>query len=106
MNSDIICNKAILALDELLSSHKVDKGHGIDHARDVLKHVNNALSISNTPSNGTPRLAIRLAALLHDSDDRKFFDTKNFENARFILECVVPGQKKLQKLVLKMIRLV
>jgi uncharacterized protein len=106
MNSDIICYKTISALDELLSSHKVDKGHGIDHSRSVLDHVNNALSVSNTPSDDTSRLAIRLAALLHDADDRKFFDTKNYENTRFILDCVVPGEKKLQKLVLKMIKLV
>ncbi len=106
MNSDIICNKTILALDELFRSHKVDKGHGIDHARDVLENVNNALSVSNTPSNDSSRLAIRLAALLHDADDKKFFNTKNYANARFILNQVIPGENKIQKLVLKMIKLV
>lgn len=106
MNSSIICNKVILALDELFCSHKVDKGHGIDHARDVLGHVNNALSVSNTPSDDSSRLAIRLAALLHDADDKKFFNTKNYENARFILDRIIPGKNKIQKLVLKMIKLV
>lgn len=106
MNSDVICYKTVSALDELFSSNKVDKGHGTDHARDVLNHVNNALSVSNAPSNNSDRIAIRLAALLHDADDKKFFNSKNYENARFILEKVIPGQDKIQKLVLKMIRLV
>jgi uncharacterized protein len=110
MNSDIICYRALITLDEILSTHNVDRGHGIDHARDVLTHVNNALSVSNTPSNDSDRLAIRLAAILHDADDKKFFDStsacKNYENARFILDRVIPGKNKIQKLVLKMIRLV
>jgi len=106
MNSDVICYKTVSALDELFSSHKVDKGHGTDHARDVLNHVNNALSVSNTPSNDSDRLAIRLAALLHDADDKKFFNSKNYENSRFILDRVVPGKSKMHKLVLKMIKMV
>jgi len=106
MNSDLICYKTILSLDDLLYGKKVDKGHGIDHARDVLNHVNNALSVSNTPSDETSRLAIRLAAILHDADDKKFFDTENYENAQFILDRVIPGKNKLQKLVIKMIQLV
>jgi len=106
MNSDLICYKTVSALDELFSSHNVDRGHGADHSLSVLNHVNNALSVSNNPSNDSDRLAIRLAALLHDADDKKFFDSKDYKNARFILDRVIPDKPKIQKLVLKMIKMV
>jgi len=116
MNPDVICYRALIALDEILSTRDAGRGREVEHARDVLTHVNNALSVSNTPSNDSDRLAIRLAAILHGADDKKFFDStpsrterparKMCGNTRFILDRVIPGENKIQKLVLKMIRLV
>ncbi|MCR5249942.1 MAG: HD domain-containing protein [Lachnospiraceae bacterium] len=35
--------------------------------------------------NGCDRMIVALAALLHDADDHKLFDTKNNENARTLV---------------------
>lgn len=45
-------------------------------------------------------LAVKLAALLHDADDRKYFAHNDFENARAIMRVVCPD---LESLVIQMI---
>lgn len=106
MNEDIIIYRAIGHLDELLKTHNVDVSHGIEHAKKVEEHTHKALSYSNLRDTNK-RLAIRLAALLHDADDRKFFpNNKNYENARYIIEIVLPTQKDIQKHVISLIDMV
>ena len=57
-------------------------GHDADHTMRVYK---NTMRIAkNEP--GCNTLIAALAALLHDSDDHKLFDTKNNANARAFLE--------------------
>jgi uncharacterized protein len=106
MYSDACC-KIVLSLQELFNKTLVDRGHGTDHALKVLAHVDNALILTKIPENEEDRQAIRYAALLHDADDSKFFpESVNYQNARNILQRIFPKKKKLETLVIKMIKLV
>ncbi len=60
-------------LAEHFASRGVDESHGIVHARTVLGHCCRALAVEKQPISTKQRLAIMLAALLHDADDRKYF---------------------------------
>ena len=95
--------RAICLLDDILKSSKVDKGHGIEHALLVLRNTDCALEYIELPVE--TKIAIRLASLLHDADDRKFFP-KGSSNATEILEKVLPEWSETQALALKMIDLV
>jgi uncharacterized protein len=77
-------------LSSILEEAKVCVSHGIKHAVRVMTHVKRALARDKIiPPN--ERLAILLAALLHDADDRKFFPKNvNYENARKILRLLFP----------------
>ncbi len=56
-------------------------GHGCDHAMRVYR---NALEIAESVPGADVRI-VSLAALLHDADDHKLFDTENNANARRFL---------------------
>jgi len=91
-------------LKDLLESAHVDDGHGIDHAQTVLHHATRALQLTNLPDE--TQLAIKLAALLHDADDHKFFpDNNDNENTKCILNAINLS-KETRNLVIKMINLV
>ena len=101
------CVKIVSALQKLLDSNDIDNGHGIDHVTKVLCHANNAIAVSKTVKNPMHLDAIRYAALLHDADDRKFFpDSVDCQNARMILEQILPGESSMHNLVIKIISLV
>lgn len=73
--------------------NQVDASHGIQHACAVLEHVRHAMDDYEIPVYSSRRYSIELAALLHDADDRKYFQTKNCQNARTIMEsCHVPRE--------------
>eukprot|EP00835_Amoeboradix_gromovi_P002285 NODE_126_length_18761_cov_0.476262.p5 type:complete len:233 gc:universal NODE_126_length_18761_cov_0.476262:8995-9693(+) len=69
-------------LDILLKN--VCSSHGFEHAKSVLKHVQLALEEHPELENET-KLAIELAALLHDADDHKLFKTVDYANARQLM---------------------
>lgn len=106
MDYDMQVHRLIINLVRFFEENDVDEGHGIDHARHVLNHVDNALAVSNEPRTNKSRMAIRVAALLHDVDDSKFFHTENHANARRLLDQFFPGDEKFHNLVIKMIKLV
>ena len=56
-------------------------GHGYDH---TLRVYQNALLIAESEP-GCDLQTVALAALLHDADDHKLFDTKDNANARSFL---------------------
>jgi uncharacterized protein len=75
-------------LQEILEKNEVSPCHGIVHAKTVMYHAWCALehAIKEYELSEEDQLAVLLAALLHDADDRKFFPThKNYENLREIL---------------------
>lgn len=59
-------------------------GHDFEHTMRVYK---NALEIAADHQDADTKV-VALAALLHDADDHKLFHTKNYENARKILDKV------------------
>lgn len=92
-------------LEQILKG-KVDPCHGIDHALIVVDHVNKALERMEIPISDKEQFAVKMAALLHDADDGKFFSTSiELTNARNIMENLNLSQETID-LVLKMINLV
>jgi len=106
-----IIGNAAEKLLRLFKDHKVSESHGIDHARRVLSHTRNAMSQAKPEPTETVRLAMMLAALLHDADDHKFFKESDdpLQNARTILLEVLqehPEAQKVKDIALEAITLV
>jgi len=57
----------------LCKEASVPDHHGVEHATRVLLHAGLALDAAEGPIPHNKALAVRLAALLHDMDDRKYF---------------------------------
>lgn len=79
-----------ILLDTLFKEHQVDSSHGIEHASVVLNHVDMALNSNDyygaLKISSSRRQAMRLAALLHDADDKKYFGTdESLSNAEEIM---------------------
>ncbi len=75
--------------------YAVQPSHGILHALKVLRHTHRALEECPKLTSGT-KLAIMLAALLHDADDKKYFPkNKSYQNARQIVRQVYPDAEEL-----------
>lgn len=103
---DGICRAIVLSLHDLFSECNSDGGHGVEHALKVYRHAENALAVDRSIRKPLHIQAIKYACLLHDADDKKFFNTKNNQNTRDILSRVCPGKTALHNLVVKMIELV
>ena len=69
-------------------------GHGADHALRVYRL---ALRIARQEGNCDME-AVALAALLHDADDPKLFQTRDNENARRFLREMSVGEEKTEKI--------
>jgi uncharacterized protein len=103
-----VVEKAEKKLKEVFQKANVDSSHGILHARKVLSNADLALkSTSRSDISSERATAIRLAALLHDADDKKYFDVSKYsdtpyQNAQTICREVGVGEKITSE-VLKMI---
>mmetsp|Transcript_7912 Transcript_7912/g.12118 ORF Transcript_7912/g.12118 Transcript_7912/m.12118 type:complete len:266 (+) Transcript_7912:88-885(+) len=88
---------------------EIKESHGWEHIQSVLGHTNKALSSLKSTLPSRIMIEIKLAALLHDLDDKKYFpDTRNgeFPNANNILEAlgISPWKhKKSHEQIMKMI---
>ena len=79
MEEKQIIDSAKLFIESLFNGDY--SGHDAEH---TLRVYNNALQIAETEQHCN-RLIVSLAALLHDVDDYKLFNTKNNHNARTFL---------------------
>jgi uncharacterized protein len=78
--------KYIDRLNNIFTTANVCKSHGIDHAIAVMAHADLAIKSKNYKISKSLKEAVKLAALLHDADDRKFFPThQNYENLKRVL---------------------
>lgn len=80
MEEKQIIDSAKLFIESLFNGDY--SGHDAEH---TLRVYNNALQIAETEQHCN-RLIVSLAALLHDVDDYKLFNTKNNHNARTFLK--------------------
>jgi len=58
--------------------------HGLQHFKDVEGFAKKALDLTDLSKEQC--LQVQLACLLHDVDDRKFFESKDYDNAREMLK--------------------
>lgn len=72
---------------DLYQNRNVCKSHDIQHILRVAVHVKNALILANISDENIKRNII-YAALLHDVDDKKFFDTEDYNNTRVMLDAI------------------
>jgi len=70
---DELLAKAASSFEAFCRERSVPDHHGAGHAQRVLGHVEQALMASTRQLTSQRSLAVRLAALLHDADDRKYF---------------------------------
>ena len=110
-----IMNTVTSKLAKLVLDHKMPESHGLGHCQTVLGHMDRTISAAEGPVTAllTPqkRLTLRLAALLHEADDHKYFpDNNKFQNARRICDesmCdSVSGRERVISDVILMISLV
>ena len=80
MCNDIIITEAIDYIKDIFKGNS--DGHGADHA---LRVYRNARKIMESHPEADS-FVVAIAALLHDTDDHKLFDTKDNANARAFLE--------------------
>ena len=98
-------------------SNQIDESHGLTHTLTVLCHTDQAIKANNLSAikkvPNTKRIGkskanlVKLAALLHDIDDSKYFpDNTEFQNAKSILKSVGLLSTKEIKKIIYMISLV
>ena len=93
-------------LDELFKKNKIPASHGLGHACSVLGNMNSALKQSENKCKGREisqnrQLCMRLAALLHDSDDKKYFPQKDTKEEKHGLISGYANARKIIKKALK-----
>ena len=85
-----VCNvtyQAIIkAIDEVCRVNRIDDTHGLPHALMIASKTRKALEEEEINSELYEDLIY--TALLHDVDDKKYFNTVNFSNASSILRAV------------------
>ena len=77
---DKLIQEAKVYIGELFRGNS--DGHDLNHS---LRVYSNAMAIAKDEP-GCDMEAVALAALLHDADDHKLFDTTDYSNAVFFLE--------------------
>ena len=87
-SADAVLAHAKASLATLCADFGINESHGVKHAESVLNHAEQALA-SDPRLAASQVLAVRLAALLHDADDHKYFGKDSaamLSNAKRIME--------------------
>lgn len=87
-----ILESAKSQLSSLFDSVGMPESHGLAHCCTVLDHMEAAVAGSDLPTTPTRVLTLKLAALLHEADDRKYFKDSN--NAEKILRSVLTSEEE------------
>jgi len=101
--ADGIMRAATMLLDSLFTRVGMPDSHGIAHCKQVMGHMEKAIACSDLAlevrNQLVPRrvLALRLAALLHEADDHKYFKEEE-KNARRILKEVLSGSEEAKQI--------
>ena len=88
----VLINEAIAYVQKLFSGNS--DGHGFGH---TMRVYGNAMKIAGDEA--CDRRIVALAALLHDADDYKLFNTENNENARRFLKGYGVDQEETEKII-------
>jgi len=105
---DVVIERALEHVKQFYQQHtEIKASHGLQHVLAVYDHSVKAIACHEPPLAPLVSMEVKLAALLHDVDDKKYFPQNgNYENARGILEkAKVPIDSSCEE-VLGMIRLV
>ena len=92
MNNDLIEKAKEYARSLLANNYG---GHDYNH---TLRVYNNAVAIAKKEQ-GADLLIVSIAALLHDVDDYKLFNTENYQNARTFLESNDVPEEQLYRII-------
>ncbi|MBQ9828570.1 MAG: HD domain-containing protein [Lachnospiraceae bacterium] len=93
MQAEVCRDRTLPYLEEIFKDKS--GSHGPDH---TLRVYNNAMLIAD----GEPscdRVLIALAALLHDADDPKLFNTENNSNARAVLKAEGYSEEDIEEMI-------
>lgn len=87
-SADAVVTRASASLQAYCNRAGIDDSHGVGHALAVLRHAEAAIAAAVPPLAMPTRLSVRLAALLHDADDKKYSPAtaKTYDNARAMME--------------------
>lgn len=85
--NDSIVEKVLVLTREFYDHHpEIKASHGLDHVLRVYEHACRAVEAHQPPLSFLQCSEIKVAALLHDVDDGKYFPQhEDYENARVIL---------------------
>tara|TARA_Y100000389_G_scaffold204442_1_gene256988 strand:- start:14208 stop:15008 length:801 start_codon:yes stop_codon:yes gene_type:complete len=87
----------------LCDHNNVDRSHGVDHVRAVYEHIIRAIENNKKILDATIIMSLKLAAILHDADDHKYFpNSVYYDNAIQIMK-TENISKKVINLAIKMI---
>jgi uncharacterized protein len=100
MNREKIIQSCIHNVQVLYQKEKIGVSHGMNHILRVLHHTEKAIQCVKQKINEDEKLCIKLASILHDVDDKKYFKSdKLFENARSILEKLILTEKNIDFII-------
>ena len=92
-------------IEKFFIKHKIGDDHNHLHAKKVAEHAFQACLVHTPQLTNEQVYAILLAALGHDTDDHKLFDTKEYQNIRKLLSDFGQSEEIIE-LVVKLIDLV
>jgi len=100
---DMLVQAAKQKLSSLFTSVGMPESHGLGHCLIVLGNMEKAIASADerTKKLLSPQMivSLKMAALLHEADDHKYFKTENFSNAKDILQEVLPEDANKTKII-------